>query len=115
MTRWDVIGALDYGPPDREKQNRPGCMGQPERSPGHAAATPASDRERARHGLGILTGMALTFALNNVVAKWAAGDAHDPVVLLAGTLILVLVAGIACAIPALRASHVDPMTTLRCE
>jgi ABC-type lipoprotein release transport system permease subunit len=59
--------------------------------------------------------MALTFALNNVVAKWAAGDAHDPVVLLAGTLILVLVAGIACAIPALGASQVDPMTALRCE
>jgi predicted permease len=64
---------------------------------------------------GILTGVALTFALNKVVAKWAAGDANDPVVLLAGTLILVLVAGIACAIPALRASHVDPMTALRCE
>ncbi len=64
---------------------------------------------------GILTGVALTFALNKVVAKCGAGDAHDPVVLLAGTLILVLVAGIACAIPAIRASHVDPMTALRCE
>jgi predicted permease len=64
---------------------------------------------------GILTGVVLTFALNKVVAKWAAGDAHDPVVLLAGMLILVLVAGIACAIPALRATHVAPMTALRCE
>jgi ABC-type antimicrobial peptide transport system permease subunit len=64
---------------------------------------------------GILTGVLLTFALNKVVAKWGASDAHDPVVLLAGTLILVLVAGIACAIPALRATQVDPMTALRCE
>jgi ABC-type antimicrobial peptide transport system permease subunit len=64
---------------------------------------------------GILTGVLLTFALNKVVAKWGASDAHDPVVLLAGTLILVLVAGIACAIPALRATYVDPMTALRCE
>ena len=64
---------------------------------------------------GIFAGLALTFALNRVMARWAAGNAHNPVVLLEGTLILVLVAGIACAIPALRASHVDPMTALRCE
>ncbi len=64
---------------------------------------------------GILTGVALIFALNSLVAKWVAGNPHDPVVLLAGTFTLVLVAAIACALPALRASRVDPMTALRCE
>jgi predicted permease len=64
---------------------------------------------------GILAGVALIFALNKIVAKWAAGNAHDPVVLLAGTFILLLVAAIACILPALRASRVDPMTALRCE
>jgi predicted permease len=64
---------------------------------------------------GILVGLGLTFALSRFAAKWAAGNAHDPVLLLEGTLILVLVAGIACIIPALRAANVDPMTALRCE
>jgi ABC-type antimicrobial peptide transport system permease subunit len=53
--------------------------------------------------------------LNKIVAQWADGNAHDPIVLLAGTLLLGLVAGIACAIPARRASRVDPMTALRCD
>jgi predicted permease len=64
---------------------------------------------------GILTGVALIFALNRIVARWVAGNAHDPVVLLGGTFALVLVAGIASTLPALRASRVDPMTALRCE
>jgi hypothetical protein len=64
---------------------------------------------------GVLIGLALTFALSKFAAKWAAGNAHDPVLLLEGTLILVLVAGIACLIPALRAANGEPMTALRCE
>jgi predicted permease len=64
---------------------------------------------------GILTGLALTLALNKVFAQWAEGNVRDPVILLEGTLILVLVAGISCVLPALRASHVNPMTALRCE
>jgi predicted permease len=66
-------------------------------------------------GGGILSGLALTFALNKIVAQWTDGSAHAPVNLLAGTLLLGLVAGIACAIPAWRASQVDPMAALRCE
>ena len=66
-------------------------------------------------GGGILGGLVLTFALNKIVAKWIDGSAHAPVNLLAGTLLLGLVAGIACAIPARRASRVDPMAALRCE
>lgn len=64
---------------------------------------------------GILIGVALIFTLNTVVAKWVAGNAHDPLMLLAGTLILILVAVIASTLPALRASKIDPMTALRCE
>lgn len=64
---------------------------------------------------GIVAGVALVFALNRIVASWVAGNAHDPAVLLGGTFILISVAGIACTLPALRASRVDPMTALRCE
>jgi predicted lysophospholipase L1 biosynthesis ABC-type transport system permease subunit len=66
-------------------------------------------------GGGVLCGLALTLGLNKIVARWADGNAHDPIVLLVGTLLLGLVAGIACAIPARRASRVDPMTALRCD
>ena len=66
-------------------------------------------------GGGVLSGLALTFALNKIVAQWTDGSAHAPVNLLAGTMVLGLVAGIACAIPARRASRVDPMAALRCE
>jgi predicted permease len=66
-------------------------------------------------GGGVLCGLALSLGLNKIVAQWADGNAHDPIVLLVGTLLLGLVAGIACAIPARRASRVDPMTALRCD
>ncbi len=66
-------------------------------------------------GSGILFGLALTLALNTILAKWAEGNSRDPIILLAGTLLLSVISGIACAIPARRASEVDPMTALRCE
>jgi ABC-type antimicrobial peptide transport system permease subunit len=66
-------------------------------------------------GAGIFAGVVLSLALNQIIAKWAQGNARDPVILLAGTVILVLVSGLACAIPARRASKVDPIIALRCE
>ena len=64
---------------------------------------------------GILAGLALNLAMNRILAKWEGGDSRDPIILLAGTLLLSFVSGIACAIPARHASKVDPMTALRCE
>ncbi len=66
-------------------------------------------------GVGILAGLVLTLAMNTILGKWAQGNSHDPILLLAGTLLLSFVAGVACAIPAWRAAKVDPMTALRCE
>ena len=66
-------------------------------------------------GAGILAGVALSLALNQLIAKWAQGNPRDPVILLAGTILLSLVSALACAIPARRASKVDPMIALRCE
>jgi len=66
-------------------------------------------------GSGIGAGLALAVALNTVVEKWAQGNARDPIILLAGTALLGVVAAIACAIPARGAARVDPMTALRCE
>jgi predicted permease len=66
-------------------------------------------------GSGIGVGLALTLGLNTVLAQWAKGNSRDPVILLAGALLLSFVSGIACAIPAWHASKVDPMTALRFE
>ena len=66
-------------------------------------------------GAGILAGVALSVALNQLIAKWAQGNPRDPVILLAGATLLTLVSALACAIPARRASKVDPMIALRYE
>jgi ABC-type antimicrobial peptide transport system permease subunit len=66
-------------------------------------------------GGGIALGIALSVALNSVLAGWAEGNARDPFILLAGTVLLTLVAAIASTIPARHAARVDPMTALRCE
>ena len=66
-------------------------------------------------GAGIFVGVALAMALSQIIAKWARGNPHDPLILLAGATILIVVSGLACAIPARRASKVDPMIALRSE
>jgi predicted permease len=66
-------------------------------------------------GGGIVTGVGLTVSLSTLVSKWAQGNVRDPGILLAGVVLLVLVAAIACAIPAQRVAGIDPMTTLRAE
>jgi putative ABC transport system permease protein len=66
-------------------------------------------------GSGIVAGVALTLALNKVLARWAEGSSRDPLILLAVTLVLAVVAALACLLPARRASNVDPMTALRYE
>ncbi len=66
-------------------------------------------------GGGILTGVALTLALNKVMASWAAESSRDPLMLLAATCVLSMVATLACSLPAWRASGVDPMKAIRYE
>jgi ABC-type antimicrobial peptide transport system permease subunit len=66
-------------------------------------------------GSGIAAGLALTVVMNKILESWAGGSARDPMILLTGTLLLSLVAMIACAIPARHASGVDPMVALRSE
>jgi ABC-type antimicrobial peptide transport system permease subunit len=66
-------------------------------------------------GSGILAGVGLTLALNKLLAAWAEGSSRDPAILLAATFLLILVAALACAVPARRASKVEPMTALRYE
>jgi len=66
-------------------------------------------------GAGMVAGVALTLALNRVMAAWAAESSRDPLLLLAATCVLSLVATVACMIPAWRAAGVDPMKAIRYE
>ena len=66
-------------------------------------------------GSGILAGIVLTLALQKILTQWAEGSSRDPLILLAVVVVLGAVATIACALPARRASRVDPMTALRYE
>jgi ABC-type antimicrobial peptide transport system permease subunit len=64
---------------------------------------------------GIGGGLLLALALNKIVAHWAEGSSRDPLMLAGATVTLCVVAAIACAIPARRASRVDPIVALRYE
>ena len=66
-------------------------------------------------GSGLIAGVILTLSLSNVLAKWAAGSSRDILILLGTTVLLTFVAALACAVPARRASSVDPMQALRYE
>jgi predicted permease len=66
-------------------------------------------------GAGVAAGLLLSVTLNRVVASWAGASSRDPVTLLTAAALLVLVAGLACVLPAWRAASIDPMRALRVE
>jgi putative ABC transport system permease protein len=66
-------------------------------------------------GSGIAAGLLLALASSKLLAHWSAGSARDPLILLAVTLLLGMVALISCVIPAAKALAVEPMTALRVE
>ena len=66
-------------------------------------------------GLGIAAGLALSFGLNRLIVRWIESGTRDPIMVLAASGLLILVAALACMVPARRALAVDPMAALRCE
>jgi len=65
---------------------------------------------------GVVIGLLLALALTRAVASYLYGvSAADPLTYLSTTLILIVVALLACYFPARRAASVDPMTALRQE
>jgi hypothetical protein len=66
-------------------------------------------------GAGLLAGLVLSFSLHSLLSQWIEHSTHNPLLVLASGLLLLLVALAACIIPALRASLIRPMKALRTE
>lgn len=62
---------------------------------------------------GLASGLAMSVALNKVVARWSVGNLNDPVVLIAVSLVLFVVTVMSAAIPANRAASIRPADALR--
>ncbi len=66
-------------------------------------------------GSGIVAGAVLSLALNRVITSWAQGNSLTTWVLLLVSVLLAVVAAMACLFPARHASSIDPMKALRYE
>lgn len=64
---------------------------------------------------GAAVGLVASLALDRVIVVWASGSSRDPLMLAGSCMVLILVAGLACALPALRAASIDPARALRQE
>ena len=66
-------------------------------------------------GIGVVLGVILAIVLNRLATNWIGSYISSITMLTTGILILVVVSGIACGLPALRASRTDPAIALRCD
>jgi putative ABC transport system permease protein len=66
-------------------------------------------------GLGILSGLALSFGLNRMIAQWIENGTRNPVVALGAAALLLAVAVLASLVPARRALAINPIEALRSE
>ena len=66
--------------------------------------------------LGLLIGLAASFALTRLVSSWLFGvQPNDPLTFALVPLFVLVVSACACLVPAWSATRIDPIQTLRQE
>jgi ABC-type antimicrobial peptide transport system permease subunit len=65
--------------------------------------------------VGVIAGMLLSIGLSRLMATWVGNSAIQPLMVSAVVALLLLVAAVACLVPARRAVVIDPMIALRRE
>jgi predicted permease len=66
-------------------------------------------------GAGLSVGLILSFSLSSLLSRWIENSVRDPLLILGVCLLLLIVALLACIVPAFRASLIRPMKALRTE
>jgi predicted permease len=66
-------------------------------------------------GSGVVGGLLLSFCLHNLLCQWFGNSTQSPALILWASLLLCGVALLACIVPAVRASLIEPMKALRTE
>ena len=66
-------------------------------------------------GVGIALGLALSIGLGRWITHWVADTGHHVLLSVAGSAVMIVVAALACLVPARKASSVDPSAALRAE
>ena len=66
-------------------------------------------------GAGLSVGLVLSFSLSGLLSRWIENSVRDPLLILGVCLLLLIVALLACIVPAFRASLIRPMKALRTE
>jgi ABC-type antimicrobial peptide transport system permease subunit len=64
---------------------------------------------------GLLAGLLIFLTLHKLLAHWTQNSYSSPLMLAAVAALFILCAALACTIPALRATSIDPMQALRYE
>jgi len=66
-------------------------------------------------GAGVAVGLVLSVVFGRMAEKWVFESSRDPWILGGVTGVMIVVAVMACLVPARRAAKVDPMVALRYE
>jgi putative ABC transport system permease protein len=61
----------------------------------------------------VLAGVILCVAFDSVASRWVTETSRDPLIIGGVTLVMVVVAVVACLPPARRAASIDPMEAVR--
>jgi ABC-type antimicrobial peptide transport system permease subunit len=66
-------------------------------------------------GAGIAVGLILSLGISHVVFAWVGITTNHPLIVFSVSLLLLVVAGVACFVPARKALSIDPIAAQRSE